>query len=363
MREELETKKIENSGLRVELLDQEVRQVDKNSTTTFIFDHELCKWLRQSSRQSLQVSLKLPLQLSWRRGPDMPFALRCDNSPVVAQGKVYVGGGDADSRINERIVMEYDINSGKWATLLPYRAYWFAITTIKNQLVLVGGKEVNDPSKMLGVWRADCKEWIHPYPDMHTARVCCSAVAQAHWLVVAGGLDNRLTPMDSVEVLNTDTKQWYAGPPMPTPSAQKKTTLVGDMFYAMGGFDRDLKATDKVYSMSMQALICYINSSKRESETRVWNEIPGVKLNWSAPCRIRGSLLAVGGQNKDGGIVTTIHLYKPDTGHWVKVGDLPIPYDFCACTMISDRKVLVAGGREGGVANQITKRMDIALIS
>ena len=57
----------------------------------------------------------------------------------MVQGKVYVGGGEP-GYANDKcyFVMEYDIRSGKWAKLPPYKVFYFAMTVINN-LVLVGG--------------------------------------------------------------------------------------------------------------------------------------------------------------------------------------------------------------------------------
>ena len=121
----------------------------------------------------LQVPLQFPLQLRWRCGPDMPLRMGDYVQSVVVQGKVYVGGGHIyTDRSNNHMVMVYDISSGKWAMLPPYRAWGFAMTVINNQLVLVGGREHDNSSnklKVLGVWRAESNEWTHPYPDMSTA--------------------------------------------------------------------------------------------------------------------------------------------------------------------------------------------------
>ena len=83
---------------------------------------------------------------------------------------------------------------------------------------------------MLGVWSEDSKKWTHPYPDMITPRsvMFCSRVYN-QYLVVAGGwggwgAGGRLS---SVEVMNTDTKQWYAGPPTPTAWCDMKTATAG----------------------------------------------------------------------------------------------------------------------------------------
>ena len=273
---------------------------------------------------------------------------------------MYVGGGSAGyGSDNNYIVMTYDISTGKWATLPPYRACYFAITAINNQLVLVGGEEHGGGwSKVVGVWDADNKQWTHPYPEMHTARELCSVVVHNEWLVVAGGWSQSTAKLSSVEVMNTNSKQWYAGPSTLIKWVAMKTATVGDECYFMGGYDANLPPTNTVYSVSLSALTTGLNSSTRKGQ--IWKEISGLQTTRSTPLSIRGSLLAVGGRDKDRKAVTAIHLYQPDTGEWVKVGDLPTPRYNCTCAMITDRELLVAGGWDQGYT--ILKRMDIALI-
>ena len=308
----------------------------------------------------LQVPLKLPLKLSWRRGPNMPLGMHGSVQSVVMEGTVYVGGGNVDFGIdNNYIVMTYDISTGKWATLPPYRARGFAMTAIDNQLVLVGGVEQdNNRIKVLGVWDSNKKQWIHPYSEMDTVRSSCSAVVFKGWLVVVGGW-SEFTRLSSVEVMNTNSKQWYAGPPTPTPWSYMRTAVVGDTCYFMGGVISG-DSTDKVYTVSLSALTSGLTSKEpRKNRSPMWSEISGLQLTDSTPLSISGSLIAVGGRNKDHKAVTAIHLYQPDTGRWVKVGDLPTPRRDCICAKITDKELLVAGGYDG--ENDL-KSTDIALL-
>ena len=306
----------------------------------------------------LQVPLKLPLKLSWRRGPDMPFGMSGYVQSVVVEGTVYVGGGYAgpDSN-NDYIVMAYDISTGKWATLPPYRACDFAMTAINNQLVLVGGYEHANRIKVLGVWDADKKQWTHPYPEMHTSRLNYSVVVYKEWLVVAGGWEPGAR-VSSVEVMNTNSKQWYAGPQTPKPWSSMGTAVVGDTCYFMGGIISG-DSTDKVYTVSLSALTSGLTSKEpRKNKSPMWSEISELQLTRSTPLSISGSLLAVGG-NKDCKAVTAIHLYQPGTGEWVKVGDLPTPRRDCICIKITDKEMLVAAGHDGEIT---LKSTDIALL-
>ena len=290
----------------------------------------------------------------------MPFGMSGYVQSVVVEGTVYVGGGDTGLGIgNKYIVMTYDISTGKWATLPPYRACDFAMTAINNQLVLVGGFEhYGDRSKVVGVWDAENKQWTHPYPQMHTVRSKCSAVVHNEWLVVAGGWPASGAMLSSVEVMNTNSKQWYAGPPTPIPWSSVKTATVGDECYFMGGSNATWSPTNTVYSVSLSALTTGLNSSTRKGQ--IWKEISELQTVHSTPLSISGSLLAVGGKDKDGKAVTAIHLYQPDTGEWVKVGDLPTPRSDCTCAMITNREMVVAGGMSGGYRQ---KRMDISSIN
>ena len=164
----------------------------------------------------------------------MPFAMPGYVQSVVVQGRVYVGGGYAgNARLDNYMIMEYDISSGHWTKLPPYRFRNFAMTVIHNELVLVGGQgQVQGQySKMLGVWRAESQEWTLNFPEMLTARSSCSAVVYNEWLVVAGGEEGQ---MSSVDVMNTGTKQWFAGSPTPSRWRGMKTASIGDTLFLHG---------------------------------------------------------------------------------------------------------------------------------
>ena len=289
----------------------------------------------------------------------MPFGMFNYVQSVVVDGTVYVGGGDSVRNNNK--VHTYDISTGKWATLPLYRESGFAMTSINYQLVLVGGHRPNVfgiivRSKKLGVWNADDKQWTHPYPEMLTALVNCSAVVYTEWLIVAGGTSRGGDALSSIGVMNTNSKQWYAGPSTPTPWSHMRTAVVGDMCYFMGGLISGY-STDKVYTVSLCALTSGLTS--KEPRKVMWKEISGLHHTDSTPLSISGSLLAVGGEDESDKSTTAIHLYQPDTGKWVKVGDLPTPRQDCVCTIITNKEVLVAGGNSGG---NIQKTMYIALL-
>ena len=108
----------------------------------------------------------------------MPVAMSAHIQAVEINGIMYVGGGVTDKDENNYLVMAYNIHSCQWHTLPPYSNMWFAITTIGDKLVLVGGKhrDYSDSSE-LGEWEPDSNKWTHPFPSMSTPRFWPSATS------------------------------------------------------------------------------------------------------------------------------------------------------------------------------------------
>lgn len=271
---------------------------------------------------------------------------------VVVGGTVYVGSTS---------VMAYDISEGKWRGLPPFKTHYFGMTKIQDRVVLVGGNEHGSGvSRTIGVWSE--REWTHPYPDMLNARSHCSAFTYDKWLVVAGGIYKELRAMSAVDILDTGNKQWQFGYSMPTAWHSMRTAVIGDVCYVLGGSTgRDGRSllsthiTDKVYCVHLPGLI----SSTFSRDRQIWEEVSGLGgLTDATPLCVNGRLLVVGGMKKNEA-VSTILLYKPDTGKWVKAGDLPTPRYDSTCVMSTEREMLVAGGYNGVYLNTV----DIAEIS
>ncbi len=272
----------------------------------------------------------------------MPVAMSAYIQSVEINDTVYVGGGVTDRDEDKYIVMAYNKQSCQWHTLPPYSTRWFAMTTINNKLVVVGGRNRDrSDSSELGEWQPDRNKWTHPFPPMSTPLCVPSATSYKHWLVVAGGRHGDCL-LSSVEVLDVSNMQWSTGPSPLTPWRMKSTTL-GDTWYLMGGACEDVGWSPDVYSVSLEALVSHSSSDS----SNIWNKLPSLTCTWSCPLNIGGSLLAVGGEDmKSKRSVSTIQRYVPETNTWVQAGQLPHAVCNCTCIMTSD-KVHVMGGLDG----------------
>ena len=287
--------------------------------------------------------MTFPLQLDWRRGPDIKFSM-CDYiQSVEVEGTVYVGGGWTDRRGDRHTVMAYNPQSCNWHALPLYSATAFAMTTINNKLVLVGGYQQQSKVDKLGVWHTDNNQWTYPFPPMPTSHLSPSATSYKHWLVVAGGFTS--VSLSTVEVLDVHNKQWSTGPSTPAPWYSMMSTIIGDTWYLMGGWCGDKRTVD-VYSASLDSLVSQLQPNNL-SKNAVWNKISEHKHYYSSPLNIGGTLLAAGGYRNDATSVSSIiHRYVPETEEWVVAGDLPCGLRTCTCTVIAD-KLYVFGGYDG----------------
>ena len=288
--------------------------------------------------------MTFPLRLDWRRGPDMPFSMNTYIQSVEVDGTVYVGGGHGDKDEDDYTVMAYDMQSCKWHTLPPYSARYFAMTTINNKLILVGGYR-GSAVDQLGVWKTDSNQWTHPFPAMPTPRIFPSATSYKHGLVVAGGY-SRGVSLSTVEVLDIDNKQWSTAPCTPIPCDRMKSTIIGNTWYLMGGRQDSTHTTD-VYSVSLEALV----SHSAPDSSKIWNKIAPLNYERSSPLSLGGSLLALGGWDIKECYVSTIQRYVPDTNTWVPAGELPHPLQNCTCITTAGRLHVFGGYSKGRLAN------------
>ena len=79
------------------------------------------------------------------------------------------------------------------------------------------------------------KKWSEIFPPMPTPGQTATCVTTEPALVVAGGLADG-GRLDTVEVMNIDTKQWTTVSPLPQELTSLSATVCGDTLYLAGGY-------------------------------------------------------------------------------------------------------------------------------
>ena len=271
----------------------------------------------------------------------MPIEMGTTVQSVVIGDTVYVGGGLAVNDRDACTVMK--LEQDQWTKLPEYTAMYFAVTSLANRLVLVGGQDTrnNKRTNQLSVFGSG--EWTHPYPPMNIARHSSTAVSFNNHIIVAGGYDDKERTSSSVEVLDVASRRWYIAQSLPNPQVVPKSTLIGNTLYLIGGVDHTGGAIKAVHHVDLNELIAK-TVSNLDTPT-LWQTLQEVPLVRSAPLSIGRSLLAVGGRDDRVNPGSSIHLYQPDTRRWVKVGDLPTARYSCTCSVLPSGEIIVAGGK------------------
>ena len=273
----------------------------------------------------------------------MPRVMRLPQS-VTVDTVVYI------AHRGRGVILRYDPHTNKF-TKLHYQYWYFTMTELTHQLVVVGGLDVftNKTTNKVSVWSPSQRSWTQPYPAMNTPRKLPAVSTYHQRLVVAGGIDDS-GDLVSVEILDTSVShcQWLSATGLPVSCRLMSAAITHGTLYLLGG-----TLGKKVLSVSLSAL------TQSDKPPAVWRTLPDAPLEGSTAIAVHGSLLAVGGSH-DRQRSSVIHVYNQEKNAWNKVGDLPTEREDCACYLLPSGEFLVAGGQD---RNGWSSRMDVAAVT
>ena len=283
---------------------------------------------------------------------NLPFGVYDYPQAIVYKGKVYIGGGSSCFTRQTQTVIVYDPQLDSCDTLPPYPYKYFSMGVVSNQLVLVGGIDIQTGEKTnrLGVWNEQTKTWTCTLPPMTTARGSTSVVSYKNrWLIVIGGNGDR-TSLSRVEILDTTRPgQWHLAAPLPQPRYCASTATTGNMSYLVCGSTTGGSQNRTVFRVCLDDLISQAvplaagtSASYKPSPytPSPWTTIPDTLLTDSTALCLNEALLTIGGS----GFNRTIYHYQPSIKSWIEAGELPIGRQRCACAVLPSGELFVAGG-------------------
>ena len=178
---------------------------------------------------------------------------------------------------------------------------------------------------------------------MSTSRYSPSVASYQKWLIVAGGKIGGGLRSNKVELLDTLSGQWYEGSPLPNVYSEKSSAINGNVWYLSREYSSLGVPNKRVLSVCLDELISQAVSQSAAttspSTPSPWQTLTDTPLTHSTILVLNGALLTVGGYES-----SAVHLYKPSSGNWVKVGDLPTRQWECACMILPSGEIFVAGG-------------------
>ena len=285
----------------------------------------------------------------------MPVGIDTYPHVVVIGSQVYIGGEDA------RAVMVYDIYDDEMNELPPLNYKHYGMTAHNSQLVLVGGRHHSTGKTIseLYVWDSQNDIWTNPFPPMTVPTSGSSMISYDHFILVVGGEGDNGECVGRTQILDTMNMQWYQTTPLPEPSANLTSCVIGSMCFLLGGWSRDGTPNKQVLNASLHKLISNAVSPSPGVTPSPWDRLKDLPVTFSTALALQGSLLAVGGLNS-----SAIYAYQTSSSKsWVKVGDLPREIERCGCAIHPSGGLLVAGGyqkEKGNVVFPSGHSVDIA---
>ena len=250
----------------------------------------------------------------------------CYNGSVISD-TLYV-------RLYDRNVYAYAESTSTWSRLPDSRFLDCPSVIINNFLTLIGGRYRNIITNQLFslTEKGRSRRWTEEFPPMPTKRWGTIALCTGTALIVAGGVSDRKVPK-VVEVMNTETYQWFTAADLPEPLWELPAAVCGDQIYIL--------TKNNMYTCSESALI---QSCRSKVMASLWNRFAAPPVTGTTCVSIHGQLLTVGGKDSKLTPTTAVHRYNLTTNSWEVVSYMTIPRSKCFAAVLPNNQLVVVGG-------------------
>ena len=258
-----------------------------------------------------------------------------------------------------RDVFAYDSEKDDWSTLPECPQDSFGLAVINNLLTAVGGYPSGGVSSGLFSGNVTNRlvsfngsKWVTIFPPMPTKRNWLAVISAQNYLIAAGGKGEGYATLSTVEVMNTDTREWYTAASLPEPVSEMSATVCGGRLYLLGGYNKLVAPTHVVFTCTLNSLLhsCHPPSQTppHTNGAGVWQRIADVPMNYSTCTTLNGRVLAVGGRDSHHTDTPNVYMYNGDTDSWPLVGHMPTARSSCLVVGLRDCIIAVGGIAVGG---------------
>jgi N-acetylneuraminic acid mutarotase len=298
---------------------------------------------QSSSGAVVDAELYDPGSGTWSGTGSLVTARYVHTATLLPNGKVIVAaGGGSDGWVASLEL--YDPENGSWNVvdrLATARVYHTA-TLLPNgkMLVAAGADGGGDPIASAQLY--------DPAVGTRTSTGSLITGRSAHTasllptgkVMVAGGISSVSSPaLASAELYDRVTELWSATGPLHIPRRDHTATLLLDGKVMVAGGYTNITGDDSLASAEL-----YDPGSATWSVT---GDLGVARRNHSATLLSDGKVLIAGGYLNSLGPLSSAEVYDPTSGIWTATGILNIPRSDHTATLLPDGKVMVAGGYGG----------------
>ena len=291
------------------------------------------------------------IRLNWTQGRKAPCEMVRSTAAVVDGSVAYF----RPSRPGQ--VHAYNSTTDTWSRLPDCRTTNTTLAIVNGLLTTVGGNNSNKLFSLTGEGKD--RKWTEVFPPMTTKRKLTIAVTTGRALIVAGGGDRG--GLTTVEIMNTDTRQWSTAADLPQTMVSASATVCGDRIYMCDG--------KSVITCSLPALlqscrpkIFEAQPSTPSPQGPVWSTVTDLPVEQSTIVSINNRLLAIGGCASDYKPTTAVHLYDPVNNSWQTISHFSTARDQCFAVVLPNNRIMVVGGYTTGSWTRKTNTVEFATV-
>ena len=340
------------------LIDTKDRQLQEKERTIVSGDHNIVQ-MKERESQLTQQLLKSAIgpqtsvamdkkdisKMTWREGKSAPEGMH-RGAAVVHGNTAYFTPWGSYKVYSYQIIGEVE----QWSQLPDNVNERFSLVIIDGLVTSVGGfnNGLFSYTLLSLTGEGERKKWSQIFPPMPTPRRNAACISTEQALVVAGGYASS-GRLETVEVMNIDTKQWTTVSPLPQNLSRLSVAVCGDTLYLAGGTTYH-SPSKLVFTCSIPELMTPLNTlSSRIRRTfsrsqNLWREISSLPVTESTLVSFSSDLLAIGGMDGSRSLTSDVYRYDSHTDSWNVVSQIKNKRSKCLAFTLPGGCIIVVGG-------------------
>ena len=273
---------------------------------------------------------------------------------TVINTTLYIGGGwcPNDTR-NSYNVYKYELDKNQWSVLPPLQQYCGIPVNTDNQLTVIGGYHSTTYKPTTQVTTFTNNRWNNDtYPNLSVARAHPAVVPYHQYVIVAGGLVDDETAVDTIEILDVTKYRWMiVNTNLPKPMYWISATVCGDSFTIVGYDGADNMRYNATFTISIDEIISQQQTqqsltSSTDKDNNKWHTLAAAPYYKTILIPNTSPPVIIGGGDKLGNTVNDITIYDDTNKRWKKIASLPINCVYTTIAVINDCIIVMGGASD-----------------
>ena len=273
---------------------------------------------------------------------------------TVINTTLYItGGGCPNDTRNMYNVHKYELDKNQWSVLPPLQQYRGIPVNTDNQLTVIGGRHSTTHKPTTQVTTFTNNRWNNDtYPNLSVARVLPAVVPYHQYVIVAGGVGDDGTALDTIEVFNVSSCHWMiVNTHLPLPMYWISATVCADSFTIVE-YAADKKCYTRTFTVPIGEIISQqqqtqqsLTSSTDKDNTK-WHKLATAPYWYTALVPNTSPPVIIGGQDEQLNTVNDITIYDDTNNRWKKIASLPINCAYTTVAVINDCIIVMGGASD-----------------